>query len=392
MATRKTAESPVLISYEEHSQSDFDPDSERNYEQFVDSLHGAHSGYTLWVYRVPQDERGEAMLSARQTVLFTTSLDRYKLEEIIDICRKRYMRPGDSAMCIALKALKNGERGIRFNQIVQIEREQQAVRDDAPTRESLAEVLRAVQENTAHQVAAIRSAMTEVLQARQPAQDPMQVGIQMCAMFSQMMGTVFSRMPGSTPATGAPPSMLEMVKTLKELRSLVPDASGYSSDPDSLGNIIQAVAPLATALITARAAHPSLPTPQNPRLRRVIAAPASPGIAPPTVAPSINPEAARRAAMFVSMRPHLEQLHKAACEGADATIAARVILQQIPEGSPQEEMLLQFLEPEDWFDTVRTIYPPCADKAEWFKQLRDSVLAAFSDADDPTPPDTPPTP
>jgi hypothetical protein len=357
-----------------HDDAAYDADTEEAINNFRDSLAGAENKGTLWVYRLPTDERGEVIAAAKPASLFSAPIDRFELEELGARLRSQYMKPGERAV-FRLTVTQRGTQGLRLNRLLILERER--VEEAPNARESMTEILRVIQES--NQAAADRTerllGALHVQRAAAPATDPMQQSLAIVAAITGLTHSLVRQSPMTAPASSSDPmaTMETTMRVMARMRSFFDGGGGDGEgDPDGLASILRAAGPI-VATIGELARRPAmLPAQAAPARRRgVRAAPgAAPAVAPATAQQEVEP-------MIAQLRPQFEALTQAARDGGDPLAVAPLVLEAIPEGSPVEARFVEFLQRPNWFATVVAVYAPAREHAEWFLKLRDAILAEF---------------
>jgi len=368
----------------------YDPDAEAAFDDFRDTLESEDTTATIWVHRIPLDERGEIQHNAKQVHLFTAPVDRFKLDQIIAKVKTEYMAADERRACIRIIAKVAGQAGNKFNRLVLIEKELAGTASNGGnTGGDVATILRVIQESQERQMAALRLMFENQRQNSQPQKDPIELAMGIVAAMTGMVGQI------AKPAASSG-SLLEQIETLKALRGLAGDLAGDGggggSDDDSTAGIIKAVQPLAVPFLqflTANAQNnssaPPAPRQMPPRL-------SAPKVNPsqPTPAPAATPTAQPKGndAVIAELRAQLEGLCKIAKDGGDAKVIGELIVKNTPEGSAQESALLDLLDGEAWLETLTGIYPGVKESPEFFTALRATILSAY-ETENETPPPTP---
>ena len=307
--------------------------------------------------------------------------------------RSKYMKPGERAI-FRITATMRGQQGMKLNRLMILQRENVTEETREARQDSIAEMLRVIQEGQAAADARTERMLAALATQRQatPAPDQMQ---QTLAMVAAITGLTQSLVRQSAPVQGAPAAdpMAQFESTIRVMSRMRGffggdgGGAGDETDPDSIAGILKAGAPYVQTLGALLSRAPAaLPGP--PRRRRVAATAApvtptvqAPGMAPaaqPVQAPPHNPEEVR---MFAQLRPQFEALTNMAREGSIAKDVAPLVIQEIPEGSPLEQQFLAFLEGPTWWNSICAIYPGAKEHAPWLKELRDAILAEFEGDD-----------
>lgn len=381
----------------------YDPDLENAFTEFRDALKTSQATGMLRVYRIPYDERGRpSYVSKNQAILFSCPVDLYSMEEIVTKVKKEFIRPGENRICVRLIGTRSGEGGIKFNKILEIEQENQSVPSPNPEiRESMADLLRAVQENSSQQMQAFQGLFERLIASKTPSTDPMQIAIGMMGAMAQFMA-VINKPAGAVAAPAG--TLLEQIETLKALRGLATDLTGEGgSDENTAVGVAKAVAPVAASFLDilkrsspqAQLPPPALPRPPSaaPMVDRPPVPQASPsaesrpvvlpGDAP--TPPRINPNQPRGdQIVFAQIRPQLDALTQMAAEGADPKTVSEMVLQMMPESDEMDTALFEFLNDSKWFEKLSVMNPKIIPQREWFEKLHAAMLAEFSEEGNPT--------
>lgn len=375
--------------------SGYDPDMAEAFDDLRESLEGAQSDSTLWVHRVPLDERGDVISNAKHVHLFTAPLDRYKLDEIITKVKADYMGPNERRACIRLMAKKAGVRGNAFNRLVLIEKELKPQNPGGESqRESVTEIVRAIQESTNAQLAAFRQMLAE-RSPPAPAKDPLEMAVSLMGVMTNMMAQLNKAAPVA--AAGGTGTLIEQIRAMKELKELAGDLVGVpgegGGDDNSTAGIIKAVAPLAAPLLQMMAQNQAAnaatrPTPRalpnpaaraeqpsGPQGRPMTTTASAPGAVPPVHSnPTPKSEDEK---MIAELRAQLVAICEAASQGADPAALGSVIVHQLPVDSAIEESLLGLLDDPLWMQKLASIHPGVKDHAEFFNTVRATIFAAY---------------
>lgn len=390
--------------------NEFDPDLEAAFEQLKEDFRQAQSDGTVWVYRLPLDANGELVSNAKHVYLFSAPVQRYSTEEIYAKVQREYMRAPDGSpmrvTCIRVAATKKGERGVRFNQVVMVEAPtpdpaQAGSGPGAAGAGGFADVVRAIHESNQATVAMMRELLKPTPQLPAPA------GQQPIAQIRELAEVVYLLQGGKQPAGATPPvatpppSILDQLKTLRELRSFVGELGGAGGDTGDDGGtdsgegpvqVLRHLSPWASVFAqmlqrggtgqpVRRVQRPpqtidgSQPTPA--------AAPTAPPPAPaatvtdPFSVPTPPPQSTQVDPMIAQFREQLQALTNAAAEGAKAPDLIPVIMAAIPTGSQMEDMFLAMLESDTWWGQITAIYPPATAQGPWFAELRTAILAEY---------------
>lgn len=374
---------------------EYDPDVERAFSEFRDSLEESDGGGTLMVYRIPLDDNGSpAGNSKAHSRLFATPMGALSLDDVCNKVRREYMRPGEVKICIRLLASRAGERGIRLNRILILERANEQAPPPSGPAGDLASIMATVQRSIDASTARSEALMQRMIEMQMtraqpaPAMDPMammQGVVSMMAVAQKM----FAGPAGMIPQAPADPfdQMTKFAALIPRLSAL---AGGRQDDGGGMGDIIKAAAPAVAEIFKSINANPAKPAPArlpHPQ-RRQIREPA-----PRTPAEEVAAEVAQTTAEATSISTEpkgdtmdigaIKQLVGGLIEiaqvdpnGDKCEEAAGELLRQIPDeaddqifelvsNAAQYRMKLQFVDPR------------AALYAEWFEKLRVAVLAGF---------------
>lgn len=399
-------------------ETEWDPDLEASFEQLREDFRQANSEGTLWVYRLPLDERNELISNAKHVFLFSAPVQRYSTEEIYAKVQTEFME-GMRVACIRVAATKKGERGVRFNHVVMVEKSQRLATPETAITPApgggFSEVVRAIQESNQATVAMVQQLL------KQPAALPAPPAEKPIAQIRELAEVVFL-LSGGKQAAAAPVaaaaapqrSILDELKTLRELRGFVTELAGGGGggdgdDGDDGGGssggggpaaVLKHLSPWANlfAQMMQRQGGARGPV-RRPQARQPqtfeqptptpVPAPVAAGSAPidpfsiPTPAPqpatAPQPKTPENDPVIAQLREQFEALTRSAAEGAPPANLAPMILQMIPADSPQEDMFIGFLESPTWWQQLTAVYPPAAPHEQWFTQLRMLILSEYED-------------
>lgn len=390
-----------------------DEDTRREFDEFDAALRQASGPGTIRVFRLPLGEDGRPQHNSSQVVLFAVPLGSATLEDIIARCKKSYMLPTENFLSIRLIGTMQGKKGTLFSKVVTIQRSREENANlQAGGNESIAAILRAVQESTDKNMEMMRQIFSEQMQSRlqTPQRDPLELITTLIGALTPIVGALSAR---PAPA-GA--SIVEQITALKALKDLSSDFLGETSsgeDGDSIGAILKGAAPLlqSFAEVAKSMPRPAAPMVRANLQRRLVAGPAAqaapvaPTAAPaaakpaPVVSPapvaSTSPDASATAvspvqvspgdnqAMLMQLRPQLLALAEMAAEGADPVTAAEIALQSLPNDEQVDEALYGLLSDEKCIEKLCTIQPAVKGQIEWFQKFRAAMLAQFVSEDEP---------
>jgi hypothetical protein len=371
----------------------YNPELEAAFEQLKEDFRTANSEGTLWVHRVPLDQAtGDVISNGKNVFLFSAPIQRYSTEEIYSKVQREFME-SMRVTCIRVSATRKGERGVRFNQLVMVE--SPARRDEKQPGEtgggvqlgSLGDIMRVIQEGQQQMLALMQRAL-QPLHA-QPQPQGMQPQIDTLRSLAEIMFLI----GGGTRAAPAQTSVLDQLKTLRELRGFVgelADDAPTNGGGDGPAAVLKHLSPWAGVfgqLLANQQPPAATPMRPGPAPRQIqppaatVATAASPGIAPmtPLNAPQ-NATEGNNVLLFQKFRDDIETLTNAAEAGNAPTEVAPMVLAMIPEGSEQEAAFIAFLESAQWWQHVCALHPPATSHEAWFNTLRTAILAEFEDS------------
>jgi hypothetical protein len=407
--TRETVPmSDERITYAElmpSSTDSLDPDAEASFQDWAEALGESRSAYIIRAYRLPTDKDGRIQGNASSGQMISLGawpLDSIKYDELIELLRNEYMLPGTSVMAVRLMVTQEGSRGVKKNQIVQIQRALRgAAHGTVPTKDSAAELMRAMQENNAVMMQQFQQ-MMRMSQPVAPAQpvDPMDSMVKMMGIFMPLVTALAGR---PQPAGLGMGEMVDVILKLKDLSG--GNDSGNDSDGADMIGMIKAIAPLAQPVLTtfaanaqAQAAH-AVERANNPQ--RQLAPPVAPGqrreINPqPSVSISkpVNPVSASPQGMtyfegnevpmfMLQIRPQIQQLCDLAAQvpQPDPVEVAKMALDSIPE--EHDDKLGDLLFNENFMKWLAMLDSRVNDHRQWFDTLHVTMKNAFADPDSP---------
>jgi len=412
MIRETTPMSDERITYAELMPSgtdSLDPDAEASFQDWAEALGESRSAYIIRAYRLPTDKDGRIQGNASSGQMISLGawpLDSIKYDELIELLRNEYMLPGTSVMAVRLMVTQEGSRGVKKNQIVQIQRALRAGTGAqvATKNESVAEMMRAMQENNQAmmQQFAQMMAMSKSNIPAQPARDPFD-------MMTAMMGAMA---PFITAIAGRPQpqgqGLGEMVDVLVKLKGLTGgDDNSGGDDGNNLVGIIKAAVPLAQPLLTTIAAnaqtqaanatlqannsaHPQRQLPAPAAQRDVNPAPVQPvsdiaPVQPGATHPQMTYFSGNEVPMFMlQIRPQIQQLCDLAAQvpQPDPAEVANMTLEQIPE--EYDDKLGELLFNENFMKWLAMLDSRVNDHRQWFDTLHATMKKAFENPDEET--------
>lgn len=392
-----------------------DPDLEAEFDELREALNNAEKGGKVNVYRVPLDDSNNPMPNAKHQIqLFSFPVGQMDLENVIAKVKRDYMLPTENFITIRLIGVQPGLRGTRFNRIVTIQRansENKSSTSGPENRESVAAILRAIQETNSQQLQ-YWQAFFQRTQPQQGQKDPLEMAIAMMSVMAQMVGNLSK----GAPATAAP-TLLEQIQTMKALKDLSGELIGDSNmgDDNSVAGILKAVTPLALPVLQTMAAQ----APARPPLQGSLAAPrpvapisrpnapvftGAPEIMPQSVNPSPPVESARPNVIHLpdegkkEMRPEnseksmltqligfINDVLVLAEKNVEPSLAAEIILDSLSgvgDGDDEKvtQKLLELLDDDKWLKKIVALEPKANVFSVWLTSVRDSILAQFEES------------
>lgn len=173
----------------------------------------------------------------------------------------------------------------------------------------------------------------------------------------------------TTPAVAPSPAMdqMAMMKQMFNMAKELSELSGNGGADES---------PILRGL--EKFALPFLSTMQAQNAQQAQAmqpAPAAAPPAPPPAAPTTTEQAEEDENMMM-LRYYIGQLIAKAAGGSDPGIYADLILDNAPD-----ELIEQYILPDDWQARLVKIEPNVAQHSAWFAQMRDLIITAWTDID-----------
>lgn len=265
-----------------------DDDVEAAFKAWQGGFEDSETPGQIRAFKVPLDSDGRASHSAQNQIrLGNWPVDQYSFDELCNKLMRDYMDASEMTMAVRLIGTETGKSGVRFNKIVTLRRANQTPQTST-AKDSVAEILRAMQENNA----AMMRAVAEMRGPNVTAQstDNMQQMMQFAAMMRTMMEpmtTMFAAMMGRNPASSPGPSsdLKGLVETLVALDDLRGSRGGGDSGGDGTATIVKAVADVASPLLQmaakAQPARRALPKPQMAPAPQPLPNPMTPPVATP---------------------------------------------------------------------------------------------------------------
>lgn len=383
-----------------------DPDLDAAFSTFRDSVdEGGDAEGTISAYKVPMDKDGNTIAkSAKQAFLFSMPIGTVSLIDIINRCKREFMRKGELVMTVRLTGHRPKQRGNEFNKIIRIEKENEPEeRPTAPGQTDVVELMRAMQETMQAQRAEQMSFMREMLamgQRNQPqvvnagAGDPLAMMEKL--MMMQTVMSKFAPMLGAAPAGAAATTALDPVQNLlgtmrvmKELKNIMGEGGGNAGEGDDWLGAVKQLGPSFLQLMSENEKTKRvLLSRQNPSAKPALAKPRPGATSTAAAGATATPETSESqgdTSMLAQFREQLKSLCDMAAEGTKAEDAANLVLQMIPEEGDFDSRLGDLVDDENrerFMPTIATIYPPCKNHAVWFEELRVNLAMAYGDPDE----------
>lgn len=390
-----------------------DVDSEQSFQEWIDDLGTERAGYTLRCYRLPFNERGQVITNAKghQAIyLDAFPLDSLNLDELQLTLRRNYMVADKIGVVMPVRCMvfKNGERGVKSNKIIMVQKPPSENDTQNSHKDSFADLMRVFQESSEAQMRQTQLMVAQALQQRAPvvaAVDPMDSFTKMMSVVTGMMAPMMTALAGRPQSAGG--GMKETLELIQMVKEVLPD-NGGGSDDNGFGGIVKAVAPALGPLLQLAAQNAAAPrqsqTPVAERLvSPVVSKPAAVAAAPRT--PTLNEQRAHYGlppmeesvipADFgipptntvsltqvpnVSNNPvytHLSTLVNFAASGMDPVTAAQEVMKYIPES--MDDAIFEFVDDPDCIVKMIAAEPRVMEYQDWFVKLRAEILAAYAD-------------
>lgn len=380
----------------------YDSDQEAAYENLRNSGEQQREGMQVWVYMLPTDAAGQVAASGKWEQLFTAPVDRYGLDEILQIVRDDHMGPeGAKRWNVRIVVRKNGQRGYLSNQLFIVRAGIAKVPPGAQQPSQLTEVMAQFRQMMEAQQQRQDALLAQLARPAPPAVDPTQTALNMVQALSQMAATMIQK-TAPAPAGG----ILEMITTLRAVKGLSDDLSpgdgGGRREGGAMG-VVRELLPLAKPILEALAQRAGQPAPQ-PMLSAPpsMPLPITPAQPVPPAAPAGYPEAQfgaplgkqedqpvsastqatkdQQRAELVALLGGLADLSAATPPCAPQTAAAEIVktLAALPDDDLNSA--LDVLENPLWFTILASLQPKMAGKETWFSQVREIVIATEWDA------------
>lgn len=398
----------------------FDPDTETAFQQWRDALDTSQSTAEVRVMRVPMDESGNPMLSAKgQAHLFSVPVDQYNLDEIIVKVRREFMPRPMKLTAVRCMGFQKGVSGLRFNRIIMIEKGEEpesAKNNDSPTVTELIALINA-QSKAADDRA--ERMMQQILEARSqalPPRDPIAIATELMTAMGGFIGRIPAPAVAALPATSNPVSqMSETLLLLQTFHSFMSKLQGGKSitdeddDGEGIGSIVKSVAKAVQPLAEGYA--------ENAKTKRELLARQGPRrLSPPNAAPVAAPSAAATSAvppsvaaapgmtampsgtaptneqkgeaeMLNEIGPQLENVCNLAAQGADPKDAAGLLLDLLPDKF--DDALWRLVSSPRFVKSLAVLNPKVKLHEAWFEQFRQAIIADYEAGSDGSDDDEP---
>lgn len=191
-------------------------------------------------------------------------------------------------------------------------------------------------------------------------------GVQQSPMDLLMQLKMLKELTG--PAVAPSPAM-DQIAMMKQVFNMAKEMSELSGGGGEVDPIMRGLEKFALPFLSTMQAH-------NAQQQQVMqpAAPAAPP-PPPPAAPT-QTEPAEEDENMMMLRYYIGQLIAKAAGGSDPGIYADLILDNAPD-----ELIEQYILPEDWQARLVKIEPAVAQHAAWFAKMRDLIFTAWTELD-----------
>jgi hypothetical protein len=395
------------------SPDQWDPDTETAYAQWREDLDHSQATGKLRVMRVPMDESGNPMLSAKgQSELFTCAVDQMTMDEVVVKVRREFMPKPMRVTAVRCMGFEKNKSGLRFNRIIVVEKGEQPETPQNSNQPSVQDLIALINAQTEAAAKRQEEFFNKLLEARtaQPAVDPMVLAL---GMLEKLGGIARSFMPTVTapvsqPAGSALAQLGETLGVMKLLKDFTGSLAGASSEGDDEGgegvagivkSVAGAIKPLAEGYAQSQLAkleviRRSAPPRATPPKLAAPAAPKPQVPASPSPAASISEAAPVAPAapsqeeteMLDTIRAQLDNVCNLAQQGADPKEAAGLVMDLIPD--KYDDHLYRLVASERFVKNLALLNKRVNEYAPWFEQLRAAMLAEF-DTGEPSVPSVP---
>ncbi len=386
-----------VISEGELITDDDNPDTEREFNDFADSIRQDQTaeGY-IKIWKVPLDAEGNPRSNSMQQALLTTvPLGTMSIDDVCNLVKRKFFRQGELRMTICVRGYQKGRRGHRFQNFLTLERENEA--EAAPansTTGDVAAMLRLIQQQSEAAQARTENFMREMMSMQlraapvaTPTIDPIGMLQQVGTMMTVFQGMFSGMMRPAGAVLEAPDQMGNLIKQLgqlKQAQNLLGMGGNDNSEGGALG-IIKAIGPLAAPVLQMMAAQA-----QNRPMRRKQLpkqpAPTAPVKPAPVVEPApapLDPTLILPEESAVKLKDALNELCDMAEQTADPVAAAGLALDLLPdEYDAQVGALVS--EPDTFLPKIKLLCPRTAQFPVWFEALREEMARAYEDDPDAT--------
>lgn len=403
----RNAELPVILENESDMNAPLygdDADTESAWQQWGEDLKSANVKGVIRIAKVPMldDGSGPNLTKKGQVQLFAVPHDQYGLDELLDVVRQKYMKPGETIAIRITGMRQSGTHAgvVPFNRIVMVSR---ALESAAPSHETsnLGEVLKAMREAQEAQV----KFMQDVLARRpEPEKESKTSALETIQVIAGIVTPLLTPVIAGLMSRPKPQSDIgQMIDALSKLKGMTDGSSAAESDDSSLGGIIKAVAPSALQALSSlaqiqmaknvtQAPRPMLaapnpaprvamPPPAQPIAPVVSTDPPAPAAGPPMPAAGLTPE---MQAMIPVLTQTIDQCVTIAAAGGDPKETAQLLSDMLPE--TYDEQLYKLVETPASFKRLALLDSRVNDHAAFFEALRVALLALYTADDEPSAP------
>jgi hypothetical protein len=364
---------------------------EAEFADFADSIRADQTaeGY-IKIWKVPLDAEGNPRSNSMQQALLTTiPLGTMSIDDVCNLVKRRFFRPGELRMTICVRGYQKGRRGHRFQNFLTLERENEAIEPPSSnsTTGDVAAMLKLIQQSNEAAQARTENFMREMMGMQLRAapsapaiSDPVAMMQQVGTMMTIFQG-MFANMarPAIAPGADSDP-IATMVKQIGHLKQLQNALGGKAEEDSGTLGIIKAIGPLAAPVLQMMAANA-----QNRPMRRkqlpkqpapAVPAPVAEPVSTPSAADNVLPEEST-----VKLKDALNELCDMAESSADPVAAAALALDLLPdEYDAQVGALVS--EPDSFLPKIRLLCPRTANFPAWFEALREEMARAYEDDPD----------
>lgn len=399
MREQTVIEGTVLTADEQN-----DPDLNAAWFDFREQLEKeANSSGSIAVFEIPIDSQGNPRpKTLNKTKLFTTPVGTATLDDICDRVMREFMEPG-GRLTVQLLGTIEGHRGIKLNKIISLRRAKET--KDEPDSNSLAGLLKIIQETNEATRREMRTMMSEVLAARtaQPQQNPFEFGLALAERLSTIAGGMAR---GGAPAVQSndwTQNMMQTMQMMTMMRKFFGDGERDGkkespTDPSQFLSIIKEVRELAAPLLQAHVADSAAKALREKRLLQHETATADPPAAvsptsePPPDSPAADsahmPDTApidevSRMRLLGEFKLALPMLCDMAERGADIKQTVSLALSAMPDDQALNDALFHFVSEEDCVSKLIAMEPRVEKSREWFEKFRVELRAEFEPDEHP---------